>query len=399
MEENKANKAYFQELMVRRITSDVLNTEENNHLNAWLEADVRHKQEYNDLLSVKNVFSAPVSTAPDTNLAWQKVSERIAVQPVLKLKTSRSFTWLKYAAAIVILSAVSLFFFYPAPKTKAGNELLTKIIKPGSHHARLILSDGRHIPLAEKQSLDISAENTLVASNKGSMLVYKPNTGQQGYHTLIVPEGGQYEIVLPDKTHVWVNSGSQLTYRVDFNNAAIREVKLAGEAYFNVAKDKIHPFIVKTDHMGVEAVGTAFNVSAYKNAAYTETTLVEGIVNVSDRLGNKQQILAGSKIRIANKNNTLTAPQKTVPVYNDYAWKEGLFVFDNMPLEQIGERISRWYNVKVVFTNNDAKQLRFTGSIEKDTNLNMVVKLISTATNVNFKLNNGTLYVTKPSNN
>jgi transmembrane sensor len=124
-------------------------------------------------------------------------------------------------------------------------------------------------------------------------------------------------------------------------------VRLVGEAYFKVAKDKKHPFIVKTDHMDVEAVGTAFNVIAYKGAGYTETALVEGIVNVTDKQGNKQRMLAGSKIRISNKKiNLLPALDKESLTYEDYAWKDGIFVFDNMPLEEICQQISRWYRIK-----------------------------------------------------
>jgi transmembrane sensor len=398
MEEMNSNdKAYFQELMVRSITTGVLDAEEQDKLRVWLALDTQNQQEYDDLLAVKSLFLHKTAKRPDTELAWGKVRNRISDATVRQIGKKASLSWLRYAATIILLSTAGLLL-YTLTKKDQKTELTAQVIQPGTSQAELVLPDGKRVRLQNKTALDISgAKNNLVATNKGNTLIYTANSGQQGHHKLIVPDGGQYELVLPDKTHVWVNSGSELTYRVDFNHAGIREVKLVGEAYFKVAKDKKHPFIVKTDHMDVEAVGTAFNVAAYKNAGYAEATLVEGIVNVSDRQGNKQRLLAGSKIRIDSKKpNVLPALKKTELVYGDYAWKDGVFVFDNMPLVQITERMSRWYNVKIVFTNPEARQLRFTGSIEKDKTLNTVLSLISTSTNVKFEIRNGTLYITKP---
>lgn len=394
---NSNDRTYIQELMVRSITLGELNPEEQDELGTWLALDTQNQQEYNDLVAVKALFKQEVLKRPDTDAAWVKVKHRISDVPVQLLRSKKSLSWLGYAAAVVMLSAVGLIFYTITSKDQE-KALISEVIQPGTNHAELVLPDGKRVSLQNKTTIDISGgQNALVATNKGNTLIYNANSGQQGYHKLIVPDGGQYEIILPDKTHVWVNSGSELTYKVDFSNASIREVKLVGEAYFKVAKDKKHPFIVKTDHMDVEAVGTAFNVVAYKGADYAEASLVEGIVNVSDRQGNKQRMLAGSKIRIGNKKpNILPALQKTALVYGDYAWKDGVFVFDNMPLEQITERISRWYNIKIVFNNNAARQLRFTGSIERDNTLNTALKLIETSTNVKFEIRNGTLYITKP---
>lgn len=379
------------------MTAGELNPEEQSQLTNWLTLDIKNQQEYNDLVAVKNLFKDESIERPDTEMAWRKVEGRISDVAVQQMGNKTSLLWLRYAAAVVILCTAGLLF-YTLNNADQKKIAIAQVIKPGTNKAELVLPDGRHVSLQNKATLDISGgKNNLVATNKGNTLIYAANSGQQGYHKLIVPDGGAYEIILPDKTHVWVNSGSELTYRVDFNKTAIREVRLIGEAYFKVAKDKIHPFIVKTNHMDVEAVGTAFNVAAYKNTDYAEATLVEGIVNVSDHQGNKQRMLAGSKIRIGTKKpNVLPALQKTELVYGDYAWKDGVFVFDNMPLVQIAERMSRWYNVNIIFTNKEAEQLRFTGSIEKDKTLNTVLNLISTSTNVKFEIRNHTLYITKP---
>lgn len=385
--------------MIRSITADPLTVQEQKELSDWLNLDPGNRQEHDDLLIFRSLIKQEQAKVPDVDQAWSKLSQRINVPLVYPLKTSPLPNWLKYAAMLVLISAIGLLV-YRNLYSGSGNppEQTLAAVKPGSHHAELILPNGEHVKLQDQTPLNISgSENALVARNKGNILVYNAGAGQQGYHKLIVPEGAQYEIILPDKSHAWVNSGSELSYRVDFNNSAIREVRLAGEAYFKVAKDKKHPFIVRTDHMDVEAVGTAFNVIAYKGADYTETALVEGIVNVTDKQGNKQRMLAGSKIRMSNKKeNILPALEQTRLTYDDYAWKDDLFVFDNMPLEEICQQISRWYRIKIVFTNDAARKLHFTGSIRKDRPLSIVLKLISTATTVKFEFKNTILYITKP---
>ncbi|WP_161805883.1 FecR family protein [Pedobacter sp. Hv1] len=395
---NPVEKAKMQDLMIRSITADPLTVKEQKELSDWLDLNLRNRQEYDDLITFRSLIKTEQVNPPDVDRAWRKVSKRISTPLVAPLRTSLFPKWLKYAAVLAIVSAIGLLL-YRNLYSGSGNrpELIFAAVRSSSHHAELILPNGDHVKLQDQTPLNISGnQNALVARNKGNVLVYNAGEGQQGYHKLIVPEGTQYEIILPDKSHVWVNSGSELTYRVDFNNAAIREVKLVGEAYFKVAKDKKHPFIVKTDHMDVEAVGTAFNVIAYKGGDYAETALVEGIVNVTDKHGNKQRMLAGSKIRISNKKvNVLPALEKVSLAYDDYAWKDGVFVFDNMPLEEICEQITRWYHIKIVFTNDGAKKLRFTGSMQKDKPLSTVLKFISTSTTVKFEFKNSTLYITK----
>ncbi|NQX39533.1 DUF4974 domain-containing protein [Pedobacter steynii] len=396
---NPEEKAKIQDLMIRSITADPLTVQEQKELSDWLNLDPGNRQEHDDLLSFRSLIKQEQTKAPDADQAWKKVSQRITDSHVYPFKTSLLPNWLKYAAVMILISTAGLLVYrniYSGSGVRP--ELTLAAIKPGSHHAELILPNGEHIKLQDETPLNISgSQNTLVARNKGNVLVYNAGAGQQGYHKLIVPEGAQYEIILPDKSHAWVNSGSELTYRVDFNNSPIREVKLVGEAYFKVAKDKKHPFIVKTDHMDVEAVGTAFNVIAYKGSDYTETALVEGIVNVTDKQGNKQRMVAGSKIRISNKKiNLLPALDKERLAYEDYAWKDGIFVFDNMPLEEICQQISRWYRIKIVFTNEAARKLHFTGTIQKNKSLASILKLISTSTPVRFEFKNTILYITKP---
>lgn len=351
----KQYKALLQELMVRSIVGDTLTIAEQEELDRWTQVSKENMQEYNDLRTASLLISSSKIHRPDTLAAWRKVQARTQTVPVKRLWHS---AWMKYAAAALLILGTTTWF-YVAQK----------------------VSDER-IAISE-------------ANQPGGFLAQRLFSGQE--YRIVVPQGAQYELNLPDGSHVWLNSNSEISYRSDFNHSSIREIQLRGEAYFKVAKDKKHPFIVRTAKMDVEAVGTAFNVSAYPGDPYTQTTLVEGIVNVSNKSGFKKQIKAGAKVLIANHDQQqLPIVETKQSLYRDYAWKEGVFVFDNMELAEISEKISRWYHVKIIFRNEAARKLRFTGSIAKDNTLDMVLKLISASTDVQFEQKGNLLYIHKP---
>lgn len=354
--QGKQNENLFQELMVRSITGDLLSNPEQEQLDKWLAEKPGNQREYQDLKTAALLLRAGRERKPDTMAAWEKVRERTQAAQV---RTFRISGWMKYAAAAILILGATTWFYRSYRPASSERIAVEQANKPGIFHA--------------------------IQQHSGTKI------------SIIVPQGAQYDLELPDKSHVWLNSNSQISYQAGLSHQAIREIFLQGEAYFKVAKDKKHPFIVRTAKMDVEAVGTAFNVSAYPADAYTQTTLVEGIVNVSDKSGFKRQIRAGGKVIIANHEKQLQPlVQNRQPLYKDFAWKDGVFVFDNMELSEIGDKISRWYNIKIIFRNDAARTLRFTGSIAKNNSLDMVLKLISASTDVQFEQKGNLLYIQKP---
>ena len=202
------------------------------------------------------------------------------------------------------------------------------------------------------------------------------NEQQTLMHKVEVPVGGEYRLVLADGSKVWINAESSLQYPVEFT-AEQRTVILQGEAYFEVVSDTLKPFTVKTPAgLEVKVTGTHFNVEAYADRRTWKTTLVEGGVEV--RLG-KYQTNQGSL--------------KKVNVREVIAWKNGWFVFDNTPLEEIMETIRRWYNIEVEYRDAETKQLRFTGDLSKYDSFESVIRMFEDTQKVKLKVRANRLIV------
>lgn len=165
------------------------------------------------------------------------------------------------------------------------------------------------------------------------------------FHTLSVPRAGEYMMVLSDGSRVWLNAKSELKFPVKFDTDK-REVFLTGEAYFEVVKDLEYPFIVSTPRTKTTVLGTSFNVMAYQNEAHTEITLESRAVAVS--AGTRQRrIIPGQQVAVSSESFEMR--QVNIAFYT--SWKEGLFDFDNMTLDELCVKLGRWYDVEFFFVN------------------------------------------------
>jgi len=192
---------------------------------------------------------------------------------------------------------------------------------------------------------------------------------------LTVPRGGQYVVELSDGTKVWLNSESQLKYPVSFIEGQSREVELAyGEAYFDVSPSSKHKgakFKVFNQFQEIDVLGTEFNIKAYKGESNVYTTLLEGKISVS--IDNKNLGLKpNQQLDLDINNNTSTI--KTVDVYNEVSWKDGVFSFESKTLEEVMKVFSRWYDIEIVFKNNSIKNEEFVGILRKNKNLETILK-------------------------
>ena len=203
------------------------------------------------------------------------------------------------------------------------------------------------------------------------------------YNTLTVPRCCEYHLVLADGTRVWLNSDSELRFPVDFVGEE-RRVFLKGEAYFQVAKNAEKPFRVEAGAIQIEALGTGFDVSAYREDGKWMTTLVDGSVRVSD-LGSQQQsvLVPGEQARL--QDGVLVTEK--VNVSEIIGWKEGRFVFSDLPLEEIAHQLERWYDVEIDFQDVVVKYYRFTGVMKRYNQLSQLIELIEETTDVKFQVN------------
>lgn len=285
---------------------------------------------------------------------------------------------LRYAAAAAVLLALAVLAFLwlrPGTVLKTAAPLAQQDhpgITPGSNKAVLTLPDGTTIPLDSAGQQVINAGNTSISRRNGQLVYSESGTDAHVlYHTLSTPRGGQFRLTLPDGTRVWLNSASSLRYPTAFNDKD-RSVELRGQGYFEVAPNAARPFKVKVNAMEVQVLGTGFDIMAYGDEATVNTTLVEGSVQV--REGNNSRLLKPGQQAVLNQDsNTLTVQE--ADIQKIIAWKNGLFVFNNMTLAAILREVSRWYDVEIVYTVTPSAEL-YGGGISRSLQLSGVLDLL-----------------------
>jgi transmembrane sensor len=298
---------------------------------------------------------------------------------------------LKYyytAAAALVTALFTLFFYHTGPdSTKQIVEVKRsqrkELIQPGSNKATLTLSDGSVINLSDAESGLISKQgNVTVGKTADGKLIYEVKSAKNQpliYNTISTPRGGEYQVVLPDGTKVWLNAESSLRFPSVFSGAE-RKVELTGEAYFEVAKNKKKPFKIGVNNMGIEVLGTHFNVNAYTNEADIKTTLLEGSVKLTS--GNNQELLRPGQQASLGKQSGFKIHE--VNVDEAVAWKNGYFIFDNENIQDIMRKVSRWYDVDVVYQGK-IDQGNFGGTVSRFNSVAGVLKSLELTGTVHFK--------------
>lgn len=289
-------------------------------------------------------------------------------------------------AAIVVLAAGVAGYFYWSHKTKdtpklAQNKQHTPAeVQPGSNKATLILEDGTAVPLDSAGSQTIMQGNTIVQRNNGQLLYTGKSTAAKlSYNVLSTPKGGQYQIVLPDGTKVWLNAASRLKYPVAFTGTE-RLVELEGEAYFETAKDAGKPFKVKAGDLEVQVLGTSFDVMAYKDEKQTHTTLISGAVKVASEKESK--LLQPGQQAVLNANAGIGV--NTVNTDEVIAWKNGYFSFKDADITAVMRQLERWYDVTVSYPSGIPKGT-FSGEMGRGLTLTKALNILQ-QTDVNFRI-------------
>lgn len=331
---------------------------------------------------------------------WQGIwSKAEGKEKVVQKKSG--YRYAAIAATILIALSAGLIFIKDQLTRPTVTDLLVKSGKdfvPGGNKATLTLADGSRISLTDALNGELAKQaGVSITKTRNGQLVYEIdgqpalrsglNKGQQLLNTISTPRGGQYQIALPDGSKVWLNAESSLKYPVNFNTAK-RRVELTGEAYFEVAKQgttgQRTPFIVVTAQQEVEVLGTHFNINSYSDEPVTKTTLLEGSVNVLQRsTRNSRMLKPGEQSRVSVSQS---APSLTIPnIEREMAWKNGLFIFKDEPIETIVKDLSRWYDVDISFEGKPAN-LSYVGMVSRSKNISTVLKILESAGGLHFKI-------------
>lgn len=290
----------------------------------------------------------------------------------------------RYAAAAAVLFIIAgMFFLWPKNQkiTPPAQVATTTDIAPASSKAVLTLADGSTVTLDSAGNQVITRGNTSVTQQNGQLVYGGHETGAGiQYHKLSTPRGGQFQLTLPDGTKVWLNSASSLRYPTAFTGKQ-RVVELEGQGYFEVAKNADQPFRVMVNTMEVQVLGTHFDVMAYKDEASINTTLVEGSVQVKE--GEALRLLKpGQQAVLQHDSHALTVQE--ADVNKVIAWKNGLFVFNNMTLTAILREVARWYDMEIEYRTTPGTEL-YGGGISRSISLSNVLKLLEASGHCHFK--------------
>jgi len=319
--------------------------------------------------------------------------------------------WAGWAAAAVLLfTAGSAWLLFrgrdkkiPAQAVRFRND-----VAPGGDKAVLILADGSRITLDSARNGKLAVQgDALVYKKDGAVSYQATEKAKTLYNTVSTPAKGQYRLTLADGTGVWLDALSTIRFPTAFSGNA-REVEVTGQVYFELKADPEHPFRVRVNNLTVEALGTHFNINAYKDEPVIRTTLAAGLVRVfrdSDSNGDTDSKSNGSS-NSANNSVTLhpgkqaaAEPGGTLNVVDNpnmeeiLAWKDGLFHFNGTNIETIMRQVARWYGVKVVYKDKVGKQ--FVGEIPRDVPLARLLSLLELTHLVHFTIEGQTITVMK----
>ncbi len=358
----------------------------------WLSVEDNRK-----LLDEAAMFNATLNPFRDKS---SKERERIRLISKIMRPRRELFRWVGYAASVLIIASAGLLFYMRDSGEQADQLLTQEKINPGEFKAELILPDGKSVLLAAKEKFVDKSESVIVQNDETNGLVYSRNESEisvpeKVYHTLKVPLGGYYPLLLSDGTKVWLNAGSELKYPVEFSGD-VRDVYLHGEAYFEVKKDKI-PFVVNLEDSRIEVLGTSFNVNAYKGDDNIFATLKSGsIAFYSDKVKGRTLIKPGQQLKMDAGSGQTSVREVDASVYT--SWTEGVFNFNDMSLDEIMKIVARWYQVDVVFENERIRHDQYFGKMPMYSDIEDVLRKIELSGNVKYKLEGKMLTISESKN-
>ncbi len=304
------------------------------------------------------------------------------------------------AASVIIVTGVLLFYYIQPASPKNGfaskhpNPPADQSpVLPGKDRATLTLADGSVIDLDSSGAGLLAQQGNTSIINKDGRIVYDPRNMRSGetiYNTISTPRGGQYQLVLPDDTKVWLNATSALKFPVAFTGNS-RTVELTGEAYFEVAKNPARPFFVKVKDVEVKVLGTHFNIMAYDEEQAIKTTLLEGSVRTSMVNGQLSILKPGQQAVIHDSRLTI---DDNVDLEEVVSWKNGKFHFNNADIKVIMRQIARWYDVDVEY-RNISSETYLGGVVSRKEDLRQLLNYFEIAGKVHFTVEGRKIIVSR----
>lgn len=367
--------------IILSVLADEATTEERCTLDRWLEESEENRKEY---IKIQQLFQVTSRTSrevkADTERAWQIVYN----QTVYKKGTFKLSIWIRYVAMVVIILSIGTVLF----NRNTSQNVISRIEKVDIkefEEPTLLLENGEKIALSD-ESFSIKQEQVTIKNDKDNKLVYESqkeitkNTVLNNH--LVIPKGRTYQLHLEDGSRIWLNSESELIYPEQFIGDK-REVTLIGEAFFEVTPNTKKPFYVKTKGVEIKVLGTSFNVSCYEKDNTISTTLVEGSVSIHTEQGNEETITPSEQFTYNRKNHLTNIQTVNTELYT--SWINGKYIFKDATLEEIIDKLQRWYDISPNYKEEELKNKRFSITIDRQSTLDQILEVISFTSDVKLE--------------
>jgi ferric-dicitrate binding protein FerR (iron transport regulator) len=384
------------ENLIEKFADGSILPKERADLKAWVRESDEHKKHFKKRLLI---YDQTHSESFDASLALQSFT-RHRIQKN-KARKSRFRTFYKYAAVIsglVLVGFMGLHFINEKNSAPVGIDVTTAKTPEKEKHIQILLADGTHQKITDKKEQTITnAQGAIVANSKSSMLRFTTTGVKEEkltFNEINVPYGKKLKIELSDGSVVWLNAGSKFKFPQQFMaTEKNRTVYLRGEAFFEVAKDKKHPFIVNTGGIKVAVLGTKFNVSSYATNTAVATTLVEGSVALSSDAGDGAKIFLNPREQAQFDAKSHAFSKKVVDTEIYTAWIQDKFIISNLSFTEILRRLERMHDVEISNNANDLNKELFKGEFA-DVDIKTILTTMTMSVPFNFKIEGRKITIT-----
>ncbi|NGY37516.1 FecR family protein [Flavobacterium sp. XN-5] len=375
-------------LIVKFITNQA-NLEEIQALTEWLDGNMDNQMVFKDFVKTNYAIDYAMNTF-DSEATKKDLLQKIREENNVFLRR-RFQSYLKYAAVLVI--GLSAFYFYQNNSVLSQND---EVLIPREELITLQSDNGEVQVINPATSASITNKfGQIVGKQDKNKIMYsdEESDGVLAYNTIKIPYGKRFQVALSDGTIVHLNSGTTLKYPVRFLKNQNRQVFLTGEAFFEVAKDKAHPFTVNTQEMNVEVLGTKFNMSSYPEDVTSEVVLVEGSVGLykdQKTTNNLVKLTPGLKGSNTKGQQNIFTEKVNTDIYT--AWVTGSLVFKNMPFDAIIKKLERHYNVTFINKNKTLGKEVFSARFDNEP-IAVVLKFLNDSYAINYKIKDNTIII------
>ncbi|OKZ19202.1 MAG: hypothetical protein BHV81_06210 [Butyricimonas synergistica] len=363
-----------------------LSGHEKQELQEWIQASPGNSALYDELVKRERVKQYMEKRESIDVGKYVAIYER---ELGIKSKRRVIHRYWGYAAAILVLCVVGVCVWMNKQEEVGIGEIAQTVIEPGKAKALLVLDDGREIELGNQESSkDLEASGIVVISDSSRVKYSQEEVaeGKEVMNKIIVPTGGEYNLILSDGTWVYLNAESVITFPKKFVGER-REVILEGEAYFHVTASKERPFIVKTRDMDVLVTGTEFNVKAYPDESNVQTTLLQGKVAVFAGEDKKEKVEIRPNQQAEWDREGVKLQVREVDPDLFVAWKNGHFIFRQDRLEDIMRTLARWYDMEVIYLDESIKDMAFAGKLDRSEDITPILNVLRATDKLTVEVN------------